>query len=111
MPLQGNLRNFSTTQLLNRINLSGRTGTLTIFDGVPTGENDAMGEEKMAPGKEKARVAFRTGKLVHALLSGQDADLIAVLNKSGKLTDAQANIIREKAKGTTDKAQIGRAHV
>lgn len=104
MPLQGNLRNFSTTQLLNLINLSGRTGMLTIFDGVPTGEKDAMGEEKMAPGKEKAKVAFRTGKLVHALLSGQDGDLIAVLNKSGKLTDAQANIIREKAKGTNDKA-------
>jgi hypothetical protein len=31
-------------------------------------------------------------------------DLIAVLNKSGKLTDQQAKIIRERAKGTTDKA-------
>jgi hypothetical protein len=104
MPLQGNLRNFSTTQILNLINLSGRTGMLTIYDGVPTGEKDAMGEEKMAPGPEKARVAFRTGKLVFASLNGQDGDLITVLNKAGKLTDAQAALIKDRAKGTADKA-------
>jgi hypothetical protein len=104
MPLQGNLRNFSTTQILNLINLSGRTGTLSIYEGVPTGEKDAMNEEKLAPGKEKARIAFRTGKLVHAAIAGQAGDLVAVLNKTGKLTDAQANILRERAKGQTDKA-------
>lgn len=104
MPLQGNLRDFSTTQLLNLMNLSGRTGTLKIFEGVPTGDTDAMGNEKMAPGTEKAQVVFRTGKLVHAMLSGQDGDLIAVLNKAGKLTDQQAKLLRQKAKGTTDKA-------
>jgi hypothetical protein len=104
MPLQGNLRDFSTTQLLNLINLSTRTGSLTIFDPVPTGENDAMGNEKMAPGNEKAKVSFKTGKLVHAGVNGQMGDLIAVLNKSGKLTDQQEKIIRERAKGTTDKA-------
>ena len=104
MPLQGNLRDFSTTQLLNLINLSGRTGTLTIFDGVPTGQKDAMNNEKMAAGDEKAKVAFKTGKLVHAALAGQAGDLIAVLNKAGKLTDQQAGTIRDRAKGTTDKA-------
>lgn len=104
MPLQGNLRNFSTTQLLNLINLSGRTGTLTIYEGVPTGEKDAMGDEKMAPGAERASVVFKSGKLVFALLNGQAGDLVAVLNKAGKLTDAQAKIIRERAKGTGDKA-------
>ena len=41
MPLQGNLRDFSTTQLLNLINLAGKTGTLTMFEGVRTGEKDA----------------------------------------------------------------------
>lgn len=104
MPLQGNLRDFTTTQLLNLINLSRRTGTLTIFDGVPTGEQDAMGNEKMAPGAEKAKVAFKGGKLVNALLTGQAGDLVAVLNKAGKLTDQQATTIRDRAKGTTDKA-------
>jgi hypothetical protein len=104
MPLHGNLRDFSATQVFNLINLSGRTGTLIIFDGVPTGEEDGMGKEKEAPGVEKAKIVFKTGKLVHALLSGQANDLIAVLNKSGKLTDQQASIIRDRAKGTGDKA-------
>jgi len=104
MPLHGNLKNFSTTQLLNLINLSGRTGTLTIYEGVPTGEEDAMGDEKEAPGGERASIGFKSGKLVYALLNGQDGDLVAVLNKAGKLTDAQAKIIRDRAKGTGDKA-------
>ncbi|HRF93725.1 MAG TPA: DUF4388 domain-containing protein [Aggregatilineales bacterium] len=104
MPLHGNLRDFSATQVFNLINLSHRTGTLTIFEGVPTGEEDGMGNEKEAPGAEKAKIVFKTGKLVHALLSGQANDLIAVLNKAGKLTDQQATIMRERAKGTGDKA-------
>ena len=104
MPLQGNLRDFSTTQLLNLMNLSGKTGTLTVFEGVPTGELDAMKNEKMAAGNERAKVTFKSGKLVYAALSGQMGDLIAVLNKAGKLTDQQAKSIRERAKGTSDKA-------
>ncbi|MBC8097882.1 MAG: DUF4388 domain-containing protein, partial [Armatimonadetes bacterium] len=104
MPLQGNLRDFSTTQLLNLINLSGRSGMLKIYEGIPTGEKDAMQQEKLAPGKELARVAFRAGKLVYAAVGGQLGDLIAVLNKTGKLTDQQASVIRERAKNTTDKS-------
>jgi hypothetical protein len=104
MPLQGNLRDFTTTQLLNLMNLSRRTGTLVIFEAKPTGEKDAMDNEKMAPGDERARVVFKDGKLVHAVLTGQKGDLVAVLNKAGKLTDQQANIIRERAKGSSDKA-------
>jgi DNA-binding transcriptional regulator YhcF (GntR family) len=104
MPLQGNIRNFSTTQLLNLINLARKTGTLTIFEGVRTGEKDAMGEEKMAPGKERAKVSFNSGKLTYASLDSQDGNLVSVLNKAGKLTDEQARIIRERAKNTADKA-------
>jgi hypothetical protein len=104
MPLQGNLRDFSTTQLLNLINLAGKTGLLTIFQGIPTNEKDAMGGVKMAPGKERARVAFKAGKLIHAGLDDQDGNLVGVLNKAGKLTDEQARIIRERAKNTGDKA-------
>ena len=40
MALKGNLRDFSTTQLLNLINLARKTGTLTIegsSDGCPDG--------------------------------------------------------------------------
>lgn len=104
MPLQGNLRDFSTTQLLNLVNLSRRTGLLTIFEGVPTGEKDAMGKPDMAPGEEKATVAFNKGKLVFASLVGQDGGLVSVLNRAGKLTDEQARVLRERAGGTNDKA-------
>lgn len=104
MPLQGNIADFSTTQLLNLMNLSRRTGLLTIFEGVPTNERDAMNKPKMAPGAERARVAFNKGKLVYAELSGQDSGLVAVLNRAGKLTNEQARILRERAKGTSDKA-------
>lgn len=104
MPLQGNLRDFSTTQLLNLINLAGKTGTLTIFEGVKTNEKDAMGKPKMAPGAERARVAFKVGKLIAASLGGQDGNLVSVLNKTGKLTDDQARIIRDRARNTSDKA-------
>lgn len=104
MPLQGNIRDFSTTQLLNLVNLSRRTGMLTIFEAVPTGEKDAMKNEKMAAGAERARVAFNKGKLVYATFSEQDDGLVAVLNKAGKLTDDQAKILKERARNTSDKA-------
>ncbi|MGJ3240159.1 MAG: DUF4388 domain-containing protein [Anaerolineae bacterium] len=104
MPLQGNIRDFSTTQLLNLVNLSRRTGMLTIFEAVPTGEKDAMKNEKMAAGSERARVAFNQGKLVYAAFSEEDDGLVAVLNKAGKLTDDQAKILKERAKNTSDKA-------
>lgn len=104
MPLQGNLRDFSTTQLLNLINLAGKTGTLFIFEGIKTGEKDAIGGDRMRPGKERARVSFKMGKLISAGLDGQDSNLVAVLNKAGKLSNEQARIIRERAKNTSDKA-------
>ncbi len=104
MPLQGNIRDFSTTQLLNLINLARKTGTLTIFDGVRTGEKDAMGQDKMAPGAARASVSFNAGKLIFAVMDSQDGNLVSVLNKAGKLTDEQARIIKERAKTATDKA-------
>lgn len=103
MPLQGNIKDFSTTQLLNLVNLAGKTGTLTIFEGVKTGEKDAMGGEKWAAGAERAMVSFRTGKLIFASMNGREGSLVSVLNKAGKLTDEQARIIRERAKGASDK--------
>ncbi len=104
MALKGNLRNFSTTQLLNLINLARKTGMLTIYEGVPTGETDALGEPKYAPGGERARVAFREGKLIHAVMGNQDGDLATVLHKAGKLNDRQAQVIHQRASNTSDKA-------
>jgi hypothetical protein len=104
MPLQGNIRDISTTQLLNLVNVSRRTGMLTIFEAIPTGEKDAMKNEKMAAGEERAKIAFNKGKLVYASLNSQDNGLVAVLNKAGKLTNDQAKILNERAKNTSDKA-------
>lgn len=104
MPLQGNLRDFSTTQLLNLINLAGKTGTLMIFEGLRTGEKDGIGNAKMAAGAERARAAFRNGKLIAASMGEQDGNLVTVLNKAGKLSDDQTRIIRERARNTNDKA-------
>lgn len=107
MPLKGELRDFSTTQLLNLINLAGKTGTLTIFKANKTGEFEEVNgkkREKITAGPERAKVSFRSGKLIYAMMDDQDGNLVSVLNKAGKLTDEQARIIRERAKNTADKA-------
>jgi hypothetical protein len=77
MALKGNLRDFSTTQLLNLINLARKTGTLTI---------EAQGAS--------ARLFFREGKLIHASLGDQDGHLANVLFKAGKLSAEQSRAIR-----------------
>lgn len=89
MALKGNLRDFSTTQLLNLINLARKTGTLTI------------------QGDEIARMSFREGKLIYAHL-GDEANnhLARILQQAGKLTEEQARIIQTKVQGKSDK-QIG----
>ncbi len=88
MALKGNLRDFSTTQLLNLINLARKTGTLTI------------------QGKEIAHVSFREGKLIYAHLGAENSSLAKILHTAGKLSEEQARIIETKARGTSDK-QLG----
>lgn len=88
MALKGNLRDFSTTQLLNLINLARKTGTLTI------------------EGPEEAEMSFREGKLIFAALGGDRNDLAYVLFWAGKLSEKQLQIIRNRAAGTGDK-QLG----
>ena len=90
MALKGNLRDFSTTQLLNLINLARKTGTLTI-------QNNG----------EVAHMSFREGKLIYAHLGNeQNNHLAQILQTAGKLSKAQAHIIETKVKGKSDK-QIG----
>ncbi len=103
MPLKGNIRDFSTTQILNLVNLSQKSGMLTIYEGLPTDEKDAMGNPKMAAGDERARITFHQGKLVHASMKNQDGSLVAILNKAGKLSNEQARLLRERAGNTSDK--------
>ena len=107
MPLKGELRDFSTTQLLNLINLAKKTGTLTIFQAKKTGEMEEVNgkkRERLEAGPERAKVSFKAGKLIFASMDGQEGNLVSVLNKAGKLTDEQARIINERAKNTADKA-------
>ncbi len=86
MPLKGNLRDFSTTNLLNLINLAKKTGTLLI-----EGPN------------QSAQMSFRNGKLVYAAMGQEDGHLATVLRKAGRLTEEQARVLRARAATATDK--------
>ena len=90
MALKGNLRDFSTTQLLNLINLARKTGTLSIQSN-----------------GDSAQMSFREGKLIYAFM-GSEADhhLAQILHHAGKLSEDQARIIQARARGTSDK-QLG----
>ena len=86
MALKGNLKDFSTTQLLNLVHLARKTGSLTIQ--VPPGSSTLY---------------FREGRLVYASQTGRDGNLADVLARAGKLTPEQAEIIRSHAGGKADK--------
>ena len=86
MALKGNLRDFSTTQLLNLVSLAKKTGTLVV-DG---------------PG-QGAQLAFRGGKLIYAQMGQEDSNLTHILHKASKLNDEQARVLRERASRASDK--------
>ncbi len=107
--LKGTLEDLHTTQLLHLINLAKKTGTLHVYEGIPTGRQITMGDgetkrPEVTPGRERAKVSFREGKLIHAVSGSQDGHLATVLHKSGKLNDEQHRVIREKAANASDKA-------
>jgi hypothetical protein len=86
MALKGNLRDFSTTQLLNLINLARKTGMLTI------NTRDTQ-----------AQLCFKEGKLIYAVLGGQSDHLAAMLQRSGRLTEEQVHAIETRADIKNDK--------
>jgi hypothetical protein len=90
MALKGNLRDFSTTQLLNLINLARKTGTLTIEGN-----------------QNQVQVCFKEGKLVYSALGGQDDRLATILMRAGKLSEEQARTIRSRA-DVKDDRELGR---
>lgn len=108
MPLKGNLADFSTTQILNLINLAKKTGTLRIFEPIVTDETirDGQGNPrpKVVPGEERVTVCFRDGSLILASMGTQDGHLANVLHKAGKLNAEQARVIRERGAKYSDKA-------
>ena len=89
MALKGNLRDFSTTQLLNLVNLARKTGTLTI---------DTR--------EAQARLCFKEGKLIYATMDGRDDHLAVMLQRAGKITEEQAHAIQTQADIKSDK-QLG----
>lgn len=86
MALRGNLRDFTITQLLNLINLAGKTGTL-IVDGPA----------------DQAHIAFQNGKLAFARIGKEDNRLATVLHRANKLTVNQYRALVERAGNMTDK--------
>jgi hypothetical protein len=86
MALKGNLRDFSTTQLLNLVNLARKTGTLTI-------DSDDI----------QSRLCFKEGKLIYATLDEQGGHLTTVLQQAGKLTEEQARAIQSRMDIRSDK--------
>jgi hypothetical protein len=86
MALKGNLRDFSTTQLLNLINLARKTGTLTI---------DATDAQ--------SRLCFKEGKLIYATQDERGGHLATMLQQAGKLTEEQARKIRAQMDIKSDK--------
>ncbi len=86
MAFRGNLRDFTITQLLNVINLAGKTGTLIV-----EGPN------------ETAKVSFRDGKLAYAQIGDEDSHLASILYKANKLTSGQYRAIQQRAANLSDK--------
>lgn len=91
MALKGNLRDFSTTQILNLVHLARKTGLLVIQSQEGT-----------------ARLYFREGKLIHANIGSADGHLADMLLKAGKLSAEQAQTIQTQAEMRSDK-QLGLA--
>ena len=89
MALQGNLRDFSTTQLLNLINLARKTGLLTVQTSTDT-----------------ARLYFKDGKLVHTHTTSEDGHLVSILLKGHKLTADRASAIAGRPEVRSDR-QLG----
>jgi DNA-binding MarR family transcriptional regulator len=86
MALKGNLRDFSTTQLLNLVNLARKTGKLTV-----NGQS------------QEATLHFREGRLIHACTNADEGHLTAMLLKTGKLTQEQASTVNSQSGSTSDK--------
>lgn len=87
MALKGNLRDFSTTQLLNLINLARKTGKLTVNGST-----------------QNAFLYFREGRLIHASTNADDGHLTTMLFKTGRLTQEQAAAVNSRSGSSSDKA-------
>jgi hypothetical protein len=87
MALRGRLQDFTFVQILNLVNLAHKTGCLIVEKPV-----------------EKARVFFREGKLVYAILGNEPEELANILNKARILSDNQARVVIQHNNEFSDKA-------
>jgi predicted transcriptional regulator len=86
MALKGNLRDFSTTQLLNLINLARKTGMLTVNGST-----------------QNVVLHFKEGRLVRACSNEDAGHLAAMLQKTGKLTKEQAETVNNQSGSSSDR--------
>jgi hypothetical protein len=86
MALQGNLRDFSITQLLNLIHLARKTGSLII-------------DQSSKP----IFLYFIDGKFSYAQDGNENVSLAFILHKFHKLSVQQFRLIKERATGMDDK--------
>ncbi|MCP4609534.1 MAG: DUF4388 domain-containing protein, partial [Planctomycetes bacterium] len=84
--LKGNLRDFSTTQLLNLINLARKTGKLAVNGST-----------------QNAILYFREGRLIHASTNADEGYLTAMLFKTGRLTKEQAEAVNKRSGSSSDR--------
>jgi len=86
MALQGNLRDFSITQLLNLINLAKKSGALLV-NGNEGG----------------ARVLFRDGEMIFAQLDKETHNLPSILYQAKRISKRQMRTLQERSSGMNDK--------
>jgi hypothetical protein len=87
MALQGNLKDFSTAQLLNLVNLARKTGAMHIESS-----DDAV------------LLYFREGKLIHASTKKKGGRLADMLLHAGKISKDQAEAVLRQVRSPSDKA-------
>lgn len=85
MALKGNLQDFGTTQLLNLVHIARKTGSLQL-------KQDSTASE----------LFFHEGKIIHAVMTGDDGLLTSMLVKGRKLSRRQALAIQARAKENND---------
>jgi hypothetical protein len=86
MALQGNLQDFSITQLLNLINLAKKSGALLVRSSAGSG-----------------RVQFHNGEMVFAQMDEEPHNLSRILFKAKKITDNQMQSLQERRGNMSDK--------
>lgn len=107
--LKGTFQDYRATQLFHLINLTKRTGTLHVYEPVQTGREIVLGDgmtkrPELVPGKERAIVTVKDGKLTYAAATDQDNHLSTTLYKAGRLTEQQYKVIRQKTASYNDRA-------